>query len=201
MPVGRYTVLDGEGQAVGTEEFRCAAGPAGWRYAASITTSDPEPHGELVDLVVDAAWRPVRLRIDTGSHQLMVSPAGDRLTGVRDGEPVDLPFGPEVELDYLSPCFNAVTAVRLGGTAEIEVVYLEPVTCEPVRVGQRYELEGKEDVATSVGRFRADRWLFTALDSGWSRQFWLAGDVVVRFEDLFELDEYEPGPSGPFPDR
>lgn len=201
MPLGRYTVFDGEGRAVGTEEFRCAAGPAGWRYAASISTSSPEPHGELVDLVVDAAWRPVRLRIDTGSHQLVVSPAGDRLTGVRDGDPIDLPFGPEVELDYFSPCFNAVTAIRLGGTGEIDVVYLEPVTCEPVRVRQRYEVGGEEEVDTSVGSFRTVRWQYTALDSGWSRPLWLAGDVVVRFEDLFELDEYEPGPSGPFPLR
>lgn len=199
MPAGRYTVLDGSARAVGTEEFRSAPGPAGWRYFASITTEDPEPHDEVVDFVVDAGWRPVRLRIDTGSHHLVLAPRGDILAGVRDGEPVEVPFGPEVEIDYLSPCFNAVTATRLGRTADIDVVYIRPVTCEPVRVRQRYEMEGEEDVRTPVGTFRAMRWGYTSLDSGWSRPLWVAGDVVVAFEDLFELAEYDPGPRGPFP--
>jgi hypothetical protein len=199
MPIGRYRVLDGEGIAVGTEEFRSAPGPAGWRYVASITTTVPEPHGELVDLVVDRSWRPVRLRIDTGAHQLLASPRGDRLTGVLDGEPLDVGFGPEIELDYLSPSFNAVTARRLGRTAEIDVVYLEPVTCRPAPVRQRYELLGEEVVGTPVGRFRADRWRYTSLDSGWSGLLWVAGDVVVRFENLFELEEYQSGESGPVP--
>jgi hypothetical protein len=199
VPAGRYVVMDGRGTPVGTEEFRCAPGPAGWRYASTISTSVPEPHGELVDLVVDSDWRPVRVRIDTGAHQLVASPEGDRLIGIRDGNPLDVPFGPEVEIDYLSPCFNAVTAIRLGRTAEIDVVYLEPVTCEPVRVRQRYERGPEETVDTPVGGFRAIRWQYTALDSGWSRPFWLAGDVVVAYQDLFALDEYDPGPAGSRP--
>jgi hypothetical protein len=196
---GVYTVMDGKGNPVGTEEFRCAPGPAGWRYFAEVETSVPEPHREVVDLVVDRRWRPVRLRIDTGSHDLVIMVEDDRATVVRDGEPVDVAFGPDVELDYLSPCFNAVTANRLTGTAEIDVLYLEPVTCEPVRVRQRYELMGSEEVATPVGRFRSERWRYTALESGFSRPFWVAGDVVVAYEDVFELAEYDAGASGPFP--
>jgi hypothetical protein len=199
MPIGRYRVFDGEGTEVGIEEFRAAPGPAGWRYVASITTTVPEPHGELVDLVVDRSWRPVRLRVDTGAHHLLASPKGDRLVGVLDGEPLDVGFGPEVEVDYLSPCFNAVTARRLGRTADIDVVYLEPFTCRPVPRRQRYEVVGQEVVDTPVGRFRADRWQYTALDSGWSNPLWLAADVVVRFTSLFELEEYDPGESGPAP--
>ena len=199
MPAGRYTVLDGSGRPVGTEAFRCAPGPAGWRYFAEIETSVPESHREVVDLVVDAAWRPVRLRIETGSHSLEVLAGGDRLAGTLDGEPVGVPFGPDVELDYLSPCFNAVTAIRLGRTSEIDVVYLRPVTCEPVMVRQRYERHGEEEVDTPVGRFRGTRWRYTALLTGWSRPLWVAGDVVVAYEDLFELAEYDPGRAGPFP--
>ncbi|HEV3475000.1 MAG TPA: putative glycolipid-binding domain-containing protein [Actinomycetota bacterium] len=199
MPVGRYTVMDGDGRPVGTEEFRCAPGPAGWRYASSIRTTDPEPHGELVDFVVDASWRPVRLRIDTESHQLQLAPRSDRLVGVRDGQPVDEPFGPEVEIDYLSPCFNAVTARRLGRTAEIDVVYLEPVTCVPVRRRQRYELLGEDRVQTPVGAFDAVAWRYSELDSDVSNTFWAAGEIVVAYEGLFELAEYDPGPRGPFP--
>jgi hypothetical protein len=199
MPAGRYTVFDGDGRPVGTEEFRCAPGPAGWRYVSTIAMSGPEPHGEIVDLVVDSGWRPVRLRIETGSHQLLAGFRGDRFEGTLDGGRLEVPFGPDVELDYRSPCFNAVTALRLGGTAEIEVIYLEPVTCDPVPVRQRYQLHGEEEVETPVGRFRATRWQFTALDSGWSRPLWVAGEVVVAYEDLFVLAEYEPGPRGPFP--
>jgi hypothetical protein len=79
------------------------------------------------------------------------------------------------------------------------VVYLEPVTCEPRDERQRYELLGRDDVATPVGVFEAVRWRYTSLSSGWTGDLWLAGDVVVRFEKLFELDQYEPGASGPRP--
>ena len=201
MPVGRYTVMDGAGHAVGSEEFRCAPGPAGWRYFSTIETILPEPHREVVDLVVDGAWRPVRLRIDTGSHRLDLVADGDRLVGRRDGETLDLAFGPRAEIDYLSPAFNAVTANRLTATSELDVVYLEPFTCEPRAQRQRYEPGEEEEVHTPVGRFTARRWGYTALDSGWSATFWVAGDVVVAYEGLFELAEYEAGPRGPFPER
>lgn len=199
MPAGRYTVLDGPDRAVGIESFRCAPGPAGWRYVSQIETSDPTSHHEVVDLAVNREWRPVRLRIETGSHSLLLAAQEDRLVGERDGEPVDFVFGPDVEIDYLSPCFNAVTATRLGLTAEFPVVYLEPVTCLPHLERQRYELEGPDVVTTPVGRFEATRWRYTSLPGGWSGRLWLAADVVVRFEGLFELAEYEPGPRGPFP--
>jgi hypothetical protein len=198
MPIGRYVVMDA-GRPVGTEEFRCAPGPAGWRYFSQIETILPEPHREVVDLVVDGSWRPVRLRIDTERHRLDLVADGDRLTGRRDDRPLDLEFGPNVELDYLSPCFNVVTATRLGRGAEIEVLYLEPFTCEPVQERQRYQHQGGEEVDTPVGRFSAERWRYTSLRSGWSVSFWLAGDVVVAYEGLFTLEEYEPGPRGPYP--
>jgi hypothetical protein len=200
MPIGRYGVMDGNGTPVGAEEFRCAPGPVGWRYVSDIETSDPEPHRERVDFVVDAGWRPVRLVVDTGTHHLLLEAGGDVLVGERDGEPIEIPFGPEVEVDYLSPAFNAVTANRLPDTREIDVVYLEPVTCLPVQERQLYELVDPEDrVRTPVGEFAADRWTYTSLRSGWSRPLWVAGDVVVAFEDLFELETFEPGSRGPFP--
>ncbi|MGH2525665.1 MAG: hypothetical protein ACRDG2_02860, partial [Actinomycetota bacterium] len=88
---------------------------------------------------------------------------------------------------------------RLNGSAEIDVIYLEPVTCEPREERQRYELVGDEVVDTPVGRFAAQRWRFTALSTGWSRELWLAGNVVVRFESLYELEWYEAGASGAQP--
>jgi hypothetical protein len=200
VPAGRYRVLDGEGRPVGIEGFRCASGPAGWRYVADIETSDPEPHRERVDLVVDTDWRPVRLVIETGSHALAVENRGDVLTGTLDGTPIEIAFGPEAHLDYLSPAFNAVTAQRLSASTEIDVVFLEPVTCEPIHERQRYELvHPRETVETPVGTFTADRWIYEQERTGWSRPLWVAGDVVVAYEDLFALEEFEPGPDGPFP--
>ncbi|MGH2672306.1 MAG: hypothetical protein ACRDHC_04945, partial [Actinomycetota bacterium] len=78
-------------------------------------------------------------------------------------------------------------------------VYLEPVTCTPIEDRQQYELLGEDVAATPVGRFAARRWRHTALSSGWSRDLWVAGAVVVRYDGLFELEEYEPGASGPRP--
>lgn len=199
MPAGRYTVMDGDGNPLGVEEFRCAPGPAGWRYFSEIETSDPSAHHETVDVVVDADWRPVRTRIATGEHEILLSAAGDRLTGVLDGRGIETPWGPEMHLDYLSPAYNAITANRLSETTEIEVVFLEPVTCEPRIERQRYERKDEEEVATPTGRFRARHWGYTALASGWSRDLWVAGDVVVAYEDFFRLEWYEPGASGVAP--
>jgi hypothetical protein len=197
MPVGAYTVMDGEGRPVGREEFRCAPGPAGWRWFSTVETSIPEPHREIVDYTVDAMWRPVRLRVDSGAHDLLLTAADGRLAGTRDGQPADLAW--RDDLDYLSPCFNAVTANRLGDTADIEVLYFEPYTVEPVFMAQRYERLGDEEVSTPVGRFAATAWRYTAVKSGWTARLWVAGDVVVAYEGVFELAEYEPGPAGPFP--
>lgn len=199
MPRGRYVVMDGDGVPVGTEEFRCAPGPVGWRYFSDVTTSDPTPHDEVIDLVVDETWRPVRTRLDTQTHELLLEAEGDRLRGFLDREPLSVGWGPDRHLDYLSPAYNAVTTKRLDGTAEIDVVYLEPVTCVPTDERQRYERRGEEDIPTPVGTFRATRWGFTALSSGWARDLWVAGDVVVRFDGLYELEWYEPGASGPRP--
>jgi hypothetical protein len=199
MPAGTYAIVDQEGRRTGNESFRSAPGPMGWRYVSDIETSDPIPHHETVDLVADAAWRPVRMRVATGEHELLLHRDDRRLLGHRDGEPLELAFDEGVELDYLSPAFNAVTAMRLGATAEFDAWYFEPVTIEPVAMRQRYEHRGVEVVATAVGRFDATRWGFASLGTGYESEFWLAGDVVVRYAGLYELESYEAGASGVTP--
>ena len=201
MPFGRYTVFGEAGEPVGTEEFRCAPGPMGWRYFGEVEASDPSPHHETLDFAVDADWRIARVRIATGEHEILLQPGSDgrTLTGYRDNRPIEIQYGPDDHLDYFTPATNAITLRRLNLTAEIDVVYLEPVTLAPSRVRQRYELIGDEQVATPVGTFAASRWRFTALDSGWTAELWLAGDTVVRYERLFELAWLDPGVSGPRP--
>jgi hypothetical protein len=199
VPSGRYAVRGRSGDVVGTEDFRCAPGPMGWRYVSEIERDEPTPHRETVDVVVDASWRIVRTRIETGSHSLLVEADVDALAGVRDGHKVELPWGPEMHLDYLSPAFNAVTAQRLQGTTEIDVVYLEPVTLEPTPTRQWYELLRRETVETPSGSFLAVRWRYTALATGWTSDLWVADDVVVRYDRAFELISYDAGASGPVP--
>jgi hypothetical protein len=197
VPAGRYAVLGEDGARVGTEEFRCAPGPMGWRYFSDIQSSDPSPHVETCDVVVDADWRPVRIRVDTGEHQILLEPHGRALGGMRDGGTIELPWEPDRHVDYLTPATNLITTRRIRDTAEIDVVYLAPLTLEPTIGRQRYELMGGEDVETPVGRFAAARWRYTSLDSGWTSDLWVARDVVVRYDRLFILEWYDPGASGP----
>lgn len=199
MPSGRYSVRGRSGDVVGTEDFRFAPGPMGWRYVSEIERDEPTPHREAVDIVVDASWRIVRTRIETGSHATLLEAHGDALEGIRDGHKVEMAWGPEMHLDYLSPAFNAITAQRLEGTSEIDVLFLEPVTLEPVPMRQRYELIGRESVETPSGTFLAARWRYTALATGWTSDLWVADEVVVRYDRAFELISYEAGASGPFP--
>lgn len=201
VPYGRYTVFDDDGRAIGMEEFRCAPGPVGWRYFSQIRTSDPTPHEETFDAAVNADWRLARVRIATGEHETLLQPNADGaiLTGYRDGRFVEIAFGDEVHVGYATPATSAITVRRLGAPAEIDVVYLEPATLEPSRRRHRYEPLGDERVATPVGAFDARRWRFSALDTGWTADLWVAGDIVVRFEGLFELAELDPGASGPRP--
>jgi hypothetical protein len=197
VPTGSYVIVD-EGRRVGTETFRCAPGPMGWRYVSEIETSLPAPHRETVDLVADASWRPVRMRVATGEHELLLQRDGVRLVGHRDGEELELDLD-DRELDYLSPAFNAVTATRYGHTAEFDVWFFDPVTIEPRPMRQRYEHRGEEDVDTPAGRFRSIRWGYAALDTGFESEFWTAGEVVVRYAGYLQLETYEPGATGPRP--
>jgi hypothetical protein len=177
----------------------------GWRYVSEIERDEPTPHRETVDVVVDASWRIVRTRIETGSHATLLEARGDSLEGIRDGHTVEMAWGPDMHLDYLSPAFNAITTRRLedalaDGTArDIDVLFLEPVTVEPVPMRQRYELLRRGSVETSPGTFLATRWRYTALRTGWTSDLWVADHVVVRYDRAFELISYEPGASGPFP--
>jgi hypothetical protein len=199
MPSGTYEILGDDGEPVGTETFRCAPGPAGWRYVSEIETTEHGAHRQSVDIAVDAAWRMARVRVRTGAHELHLERAGDLLVGARDDEPLELAFPSAMHLDYLTPATNLITTRRLAASTEIEVVFVEPFTLEPRLDRQRYDRRGKERVETPVGAFDATRWGYTSLGSGWSSDLWVAGDVVVRYDRIFTLTAYDPGATGPRP--
>src|SRR5262252_327338 len=110
MPSGLYRFSDG----AGTEQFRCAPGPMGWRYFSTVQDARGTTN---VDLSVDAAWRPVRVRIQTPQHHLLLSARGSML----DDEQLDVPLAGEA-VDHASPCFPLATARRLAGSGEMETL-------------------------------------------------------------------------------
>ena len=87
VPSGRYAVRGRSGDVVGTEDFRCAPGPMGWRYFSEIQRDEPTPHREIVDVVGRrrVADRPREDRDrDALDHPRAARRA--RSTGLRDGE-------------------------------------------------------------------------------------------------------------------
>lgn len=199
MPLGRYRVTDGRGTPAGTEDFRCASGPMGWRYFSRIRADDPARPDATVDIVVDAAWRPVRARIEIGEHSILVTAEPTRLVGFLDREPIEIPWGHGNELAHASPGFDAVTLCHREDAAEFDVVVLDALDCEP-RVERRRAVPASGDaVETPVGRFIARRWRYEDLTGGTVRDLWCAGDVVVHEEGRCVLETYDPGVSGPAP--
>jgi Putative glycolipid-binding len=195
MPTGRYDVIGEDGRPEGEESFRCAPGPAGWRYFSEVTGAG----AGMVDLVADAAWNVVRVRFRSPAGELLLETHGDRIVGVRGDETLEFLWRPELHVDVFSPVTNLLTTKRLTGTEEIEVLYVERDSLDISFTSQRYERLGEETVETAVGSFAATRWRFVALDSAWTGDLWVAGDVVVRYERTFELAAYEPGATGPVP--
>ncbi|MGZ4143671.1 MAG: hypothetical protein ACXVPP_00750 [Actinomycetota bacterium] len=192
MPSGLYRLFDADGVPRGTEQFRCAPGPAGWRYFSTVQ----DVHGTTnVDLSVDAAWRPVRVRIQTHEHHLILTARG----GLLDDEKLPVDLDPAVAtVDFPSPCFPLASARRLDGTAEIEALTIDPDSLMPHVERHRFEAGAKETVSTPVGRFAARAWRHIAPRPRFSRALWIAGDVVVASSGL-ELAAYDRGGAGPTP--
>ena len=184
------------GNAVGTEEFQAAGAPAGRRYFSTVNARGPEPHSEVIDIVSDGASRPVRVRIDTGSHAILLAPGGGSLSGTWTGIQCRS-SGDRTCTATISLLRSArLPPIGWGAPRTFEVLYLEPVTCLPRRERQRQELLGRRRSPRRFGRFSARRWRYTALRTGWTRSLWVAGDLEVSYEGLFELRRKSRGRAG-----
>ena len=165
----------------------------GWRYFSQVRSDAGVTN---VDLSVDAAWRPVRVRIQTPVHHLLLSARGP---SVLDDEQLDVTFDPETTtIDFPSPCFPLATARRLGGTGEIVAIAIDIETLRHSSERHRFEAGDEQEIATPAGRFVARAWRHVAARPGFSRALWIAGDVVVAADGL-ELAAYDPGGRGPRP--
>ena len=184
MPSGLYRLSDG-----GTEQFRCAPGPMGWRYFSTVQDARGATN---VDLSVDSSWRPVRVRIQTPEHHLLLSARAS----VLDDEQLDVSLTGDV--DFMSPCFPLATVRRLDGSGEIDTIVIDGETLQLSVEQHRFEMGADEEIATPVGRFVARAYRHIAPRSHFSRALWIAGDVVVAGDGL-ELAAYDPGGAGPRP--
>lgn len=159
MPSGSYRLADGT-----VEEFRCAAGPAGWRYVG--TRSD----GLSLDLAVDAAWRPVRLVV-SGPVELRGGAAGPELLWRRD----DVEHrAAAAAFTGDSPAFAVTTArmlgLAVGATVRVRLVRLS-AALGALTVDEGW---GRTADVEEVQRYEA-----ADLATGERREVHLAGDVVV----------------------
>ncbi len=183
MPSGLYRLAGG-----GTEQFRCAPGPMGWRYFSTVQDARGATN---VDLSVDSSWRPVRVRIQTPEHHLLLSARGSIL----DDEQLDVTLESDAA-DFGSPCFPLAAARRLGGPGEIDVLVIDGSTLRVSAERQRFEAGEDEEITTPVGRFVARAYRHIAPRPHLPRALWIAGDVVVAGDGL-ELTAYDPGGHGP----
>ena len=111
MPAGVYDRFDGSGHPIGTEDFRTAPGVAGSRWFSTLRLAGPENTEEIIDISTDADWLPVRLRIGTPKHHLILQRNVNDFAGALDDE--RLAIGEVRDFHYRSPVFNALTANRL----------------------------------------------------------------------------------------
>ncbi|TMK51064.1 MAG: hypothetical protein E6G59_09200 [Actinobacteria bacterium] len=160
-----------------TEQFRCAPGPMGWRYFSTIQDARGATN---VDLSVDAAWRPVRVRILTPEHHVLMSARGS----IQDDEPLDVPFDPEtITVDFGSPCFPLATARRLGGSGEIDATVIDGEAGELMASGHATHFARAVDRRgrrrgrrrTGAGRVRPRRTRLAAAVVGRARRHGEAG--------------------------
>lgn len=169
MPSGSYLLSDADGPYA-VESFRCAAGPAGWRYVA--TRTDPDGRALLaLDLAVDDRWRAVRLVLAVGSAELrggVVGPEAVWRSGGTEHAAEAAGFTGD------SPAFAVATA-RLLALDVDRAVRLRLVRLSAV-LGALTVDEGWGRTADVAG---VQRYEAADLATGERRVLHLAGDVVV----------------------
>lgn len=190
MPRGRYRV----GGA--TEDFSCAAGPAGWRYASAA-----------VDLTLDRAGRTVRLQVRCGGREVRGGRTELGVTWLDVSR--DPPQERHVEADGfagVSPALLLAAARRVAGPGEgaasatLRLVHLTPPHLAPLLVTQRWSRREARRHDAPAGSLLVETWEADDLDTGRRRTVHIAGDVVLAADgepdEVVELEELESPPIG-----
>jgi hypothetical protein len=160
-----YAFVRPDGLVAGTEEAELTRGGDGWRIHSRIETAWPE------DIVATLEWDLDRdlvtrlLRIEsrerfTGESELELTITGNGLLAHRRAEDgptqVELGWGPNAELDYVSAAFPTVllarSALQPGQTREVDAVQIGTADLLPGIVSRRLRAvaPGEDDTAAPV---------------------------------------------------
>lgn len=205
MPNGRYSLHDPHDDTpLGEEHFRCAPGPAGWRYTSQNLDPAGRPSGS-VDLTLDALGRPLRLEVRSGGWRIRGGLL-DGLTWVRthddDSDGRHTREGSERAHAFTgrSPAFLIAISrmlrassqgMRAGGPGtRLRLVALTEPVLAPRTLDQGWSLESIETHPTDNGPLRVHCYRVADLETGEESRVHIAGDVLLAAPgvDLEDLD-------------
>jgi hypothetical protein len=159
----RYQVLGRHGEAAGTEELEVAQGEAGWRIRSRIETRWPEDVVASLDWELNELMQTRLLHVFSrerfsGEYELELTVSGNGLLAHRDAPngptQVELGWGPNAELDYISAAFPAVMLARsnlaIGASRVIDAVQLGTADLVPTVLAQHLRRVGPEAVTGVV---------------------------------------------------
>jgi hypothetical protein len=145
-----YQVIGRDGGVAGTEQLEVVRGEAGWRIRSLIETSWPEAVVASLDWELDGALLTRLLRVVSrerfsGEYELELTVSGNGLLAHREApdgpSQVELGWGPNAELDYISAAFPAVMLARsnlaVGGGRDVDAVQLGTADLVPTIIAQR----------------------------------------------------------------
>jgi hypothetical protein len=212
----RYQVLGRGGDVAGTEELEVAEDGAGWRIRSRVETTWPEDIVASIDWELDASMLTRLLRIFSrerfsGDYELELSVGGNGLLAHRDAPDgptqVELGWGPNAELDYLSAAFPAVMVARSdlapGASRDVDAVQLGTADLVPTIIGQRLVRIGPDAAPRLVpipgaspavaATVAASHVQCTVVDTGHVAVISTAASgALVAYSDLLRLTSLEP---------
>jgi hypothetical protein len=152
--LARYTILGANGMAAGTEELRTTPDGAGWQITSRIATGAPlgiraeltwQLDGNLITRLLHISSRDA---LDD-EYELELSVTGNGLLAHRRGpdgpSQVELGWGSDWELDYVSAAFTAVLLARSdfahAPERRVRAVHIGVEDLEPTMLAQVYTAE------------------------------------------------------------
>jgi hypothetical protein len=202
VPTGEYLLTDThDGTPLAVERFRCARGPAGWRYVATRHLPGTGEEGVIgrVDVTVDDRWRQLRVEIAAGGWLVRGGLSGEGLAWVRraaDGtgeveEYVRKAAGFAGASPALLVCAARMAALAPEGQADLPLIVLTPPGLAATTGRQRWRLDGRTTHRSEDGaEVLVDDFTLMDLDLGSGGPVHLVDDVVLAAPgvDLADLD-------------
>jgi hypothetical protein len=193
-----YALARPDGSDAGTETVEVAPGAGGWRIQTHIETWWPDEITSTVDWDLDGKLVTRLLHIVsservTGETELEVTVTGNGLLAHRRGPDgptqVELGWGPNAELDYISAAFPTVMLARSGlapgASRKVDAVQIGTLDLVPTIVGQvlhrRAPAAGeREEPASSVPGVAVGQWVeFTVVETGFTSMATATADGVL----------------------